>query len=400
MHAADDVGARFFESGRVAFAAANYPAALEAFEAALDAKFVRPALHFNIGVTAYRLGRYERARQAFLEAARTPEMAALAHYNLGLVALGGGDPADAAQWFAQCKSETRDERLLTLATTQLERLAAKSEPALNWSGYAALAAGYDDNVALVSNSDVLDLSGRGDAFVDGQFAAAFPVGESWRFDAGAMLLAYQDMDQFNQITAYGGGRYRLALGDWMADVGAQLAHGTLGGDSFQNVQTAQLQGSTALSPEWRLRLRYRLSNIDGMGDFTAIGGTRQEASARLTWETNAWRIGTELGLENSDLNDESLSMTRPQLAVSIERPLNAAWIVACELAQSRSNFDVDASGSENRTDTEVSIARVMASNWRIVLRYAYADNEATRSDFNYSHNRIALGIEGTLPGAL
>jgi hypothetical protein len=328
--------------------------------------------------------------------ARTPEMAALAHYNLGLVALARGDSADAKRWFTQSRSETQDERLLGLASTQLAKLTPEAAPAPNWTAFASLLAGYDDNVALVSNSDVLGVSGSEDAFLDGQLVAALPVGEFWRFDAGAMLLQYRKLDEFNQITAYGGGRYRIDLGNWTADAGVQLAYGTLGGDSFQNLQTAQLQGSTDLAPDWRLRLRYRLSNIDGMGDYTGIGGTRQEVSVRLGREKNGWRIGAEFQLEDSDLRDESLSMARHQFAVSVERSLSAAWLLECQLTRSHSNFDSAASGDEDRTDVEVSIARVLASNRQIVLRYAYADNQADRGDFDYQRNQIALGLEMSL----
>lgn len=385
-----------FQAGRVAYEANNYAAALESFEAALDAGFERTAVHFNIGVTAYRLGRHERAQKAFLEVARAPEMAALAHYNLGLVALARGDSADAKRWFTQSERETQDERLLGLASAQLAKLAPQGAPAPDWTAYASLMAGYDDNVALVSNSDVLGVSGSEDAFLDGLFAAALPVGEFWRFDAGAMVLHHRELDEFDQITVHGGGRYRIDLGDWTTDAGVQLAYGTLGGDSFQNTQTAQLQGSTDLSADWRLRLRYRLSNIDSMGDYTGIGGTRQEAGVRLGWEMSQWRIGAEFQLEDSDLRDKSLSMSRRQFAVSIERSLSAAWLLECQLARSHSKFDTAASGEEDRTDMEVSIARVLASNRRIVLRYAYADNQADRSDFDYSRSQLAVGLEMSL----
>lgn len=394
--AADNPGSRLFQAGRIAFEATNYTAALESFEAALDAGFERPALHFNIGVAAYRLGRYERAQKAFLEVARTPEMAALAHYNLGLVALARGDSADAKRWFARSASETQDERLLGLASAQLAKLTPEPAPFPDWAAYASLMAGYDDNVALVSNSDVLGVSGSDDEFVDGQFVAALPVGEFWRFDAGALLLHYRELDEFDQVTAHGGGRYRRDIGNWIADAGVQLAYGTLGGDSFQNVQTAQLQGSTDLSAAWRLRLRYRLSHIDGMGDYTGVGGTRQEVSVRLGWEMSDWRIDADFQLEDSDLRDASLSLARRQFAVSIERSLSAAWILAGQLARSHSNFDSAASGDEDRTDMEVSIAKVLTSGRQLVLRYAYADNEASRGEFDYERSRIALGLEMSL----
>src|SRR5688572_18813688 len=68
-----------FDSGKQAFAAQDYAAALNAFEGAVAAGMSGPAVHFNIGVSAYKLSRWERAETAFREVARTPEMAALAH---------------------------------------------------------------------------------------------------------------------------------------------------------------------------------------------------------------------------------------------------------------------------------------------------------------------------------
>lgn len=393
LAASGDV-ARLFQSGREAFEAGNYAAALESFESALNAQLDRPALHFNIGVTAYRLGRYQRAQSAFLDAARTPEMAALAHYNLGLVALAQGDSEAARRWFERSESESRDDRLRTLASTQLARLTP--QPTLSWTGYAALAAGYDDNVALVSNSDVLGVSGVDDVFVDGTFVATVPIGESWRVDAGALLLNYKDLSRFNQIMAHGGGRYRLSAGDWTGDVGVQLSYGTLGGDSFQNEQAALLQGSTQLSEDWQLRLAYRLSNVDGLGEFASISGTRHEGRARLIWEANPWRMSAAYQLEDSNLRDEALSMTRHQVAVGVERTLDAAWTIACELARSHSDFDSAASGDEDRTELDASVARTMSSSWQIVLRYLYVDNDADRSDFSYRRNRVLIGVEMTL----
>jgi hypothetical protein len=83
-------------------------------------------------------------------------MAPLAHYNLGLVAVAEHKEEQAARWFAQARSETSDERLQSLSTDQLARLPRPVER--NWYAYGAVAAGYDDNVALVSNGDVLGVT--------------------------------------------------------------------------------------------------------------------------------------------------------------------------------------------------------------------------------------------------
>lgn len=182
---ADDA-AQLFRMGGAAFEKEDYAAALEAFESAARAGLAGPAVNFNIGVAAFRLGRYERAEAAFIETARTPAMAALAHYNLGLTALRSGNSRAAERWFERAEQEAGDERLRALASAQL---AALPPPADRTSvGYASMGAGYDDNVALVSDSSVIGVSGVDDSFAEGQLALSMPLAQSWRLDASIAAL--------------------------------------------------------------------------------------------------------------------------------------------------------------------------------------------------------------------
>ena len=74
-------------------------------------------------------------------------------------------------------------RLRDLAAAQLGDL-TPPPPDRNWLGYASVGAGYDDNVALVSNSEVLGISGTEDSFAEAQLAISAPLTQPWRFDAG------------------------------------------------------------------------------------------------------------------------------------------------------------------------------------------------------------------------
>jgi tetratricopeptide (TPR) repeat protein len=393
-YAAAGDAARFFQAGRLAFEAQNYAAALAAFEAALAAKLQGPAVNFNIGVAAYRLGRYERAEIAFLEVARTPSMAALAHYNLGLVALRRGDSDAAASWFARAEHEADDERLRALATTQLAALPAP--PVRNWVGYAAFNAGYDDNVALVANSNVLGVSGVDDAFAEAQLALSTPLDQPWRLDVGLVHLDYQELDQFDQIVAQGGGRYFLGIGRWRSEIAAQLAYTTLDGEGFENRRMLSLQTSTQLRAHWRLRGRYRFSDIDGMNEFTGMGGYRNEASAQLGWERAPWNVGAEYQWSESSLHDDALSATRHQLTMSVERTVDDAWTLAFEIARRHSRYQIESNGAENRTALALAATRTLNARWRLVARYEYSDNEADLPEFNYQRTRLYAGVEAIM----
>lgn len=392
-HAHSTESRQQFEIGKRAVAEKDFVTALDAFEAAAAAGMTGPAVQFNIGVCAYRLGRWSRAESAFREVARTQQMAPLAHYNLGLVALGAGKRDEAARWFAQAERESSDEALRSLATRQLAQL--PPTPQRNWVAFGSLAAGYDDNVALVSGGDVLGVSGTDDTFGELQVAAAGPMVGPWRFDGGMVLLDYQDLDAFDQLTANAGARYRLPLGDWTGEAALQLSYSTLDSEGFESKRMLLLQASRALSEEWRLRARYRFSDIDGLDGFQGLDGYRHELGIRGVWHRDSWDVSLEYKFDTSDYDDESLSFSRHQLGVDVQRDLDESWAVQAGLSFDRSRYDVATNGGEERFELTLGASRSVNDTWRVVFRYAYADNQADLPEFNYQRNLISAGVEAT-----
>jgi tetratricopeptide (TPR) repeat protein len=391
--AAGEDAQQLFQEGRAAFERQDHVAALEAFEAAAKANLSGPAVHFNIGVAAFRLGDYDRAERAFREVARTPAMAGLAYYNLGLVELRRGDSQAAANWFARVEQHTAEERLRALAATQLANLPAV--PDRNWAGYASVGAGYDDNVALVSDSDVLGVSGLDDSFVEAQFAFSAPLAETWRFDTGIVLVDYLELNQFDQLSAQGGARYRFLADEWTNEVAVQFAYSMLDGEGFENRQILTLQSSRELVEHWRVLARYRFSQIDGMDEFAGVGGVRQEGSVLLNRSVGAWQFGVSYELESSNLDDDALSTTRHQIAADFHRHWHDLWTLVIDTTLQSTRYD-EGAGEETRTEVAIAIERALGAGWRVVTRYARADNDSDLPEFNYGRNRISVSIEALL----
>ena len=350
-----------------------------------------PVVHFNIGVCAYRLGSWSRAAAAFRETARTPQMAPLAHYNLGLVALAEGRREEATRWFARVERESGDERLQSLATAQLANL--PRPPPRNWVAYGSFAAGYDDNVALVSGPEVLGVSGTDDTFAEVQLAATAPLTGPWRFDGGIVLLDYFDLDAFDQLSVNAGARYRARFAQWNGEAALQLAYATLDADGFESTQSLMLQATRALSDEWRLRARYRFSLVDGLNDFAGLDGNRHEIALRGAWLRGRWDLALEYRFYSADYDDDALSFDRHQLSIDVRRALDVNWTVQAGLARDQSRYDLSANGTEDRTEVALTVSRNLSAVWRAVVRYAYADNQAGVREFDYRRNRITAGVE-------
>ena len=53
-------------------------------------------------------------------------------------------------------------------------------------------------------------------------------------------------------------------------------------------------------------------------------------------------------------------------------------------------------GEEDRTEFALAVTRVLSTRWRLVLQYAYADNDADLAEYNYDRNRISAMLEALL----
>jgi tetratricopeptide (TPR) repeat protein len=382
-------GEELFEAGRLAVEQNDLERALSAFKAASNAGLSGPAVHFNIGVTAYRLGRYEEADAAFRKAAATPAMAALAHYNLGLVALRRGDHQRAEHWFGRALDEATDERLRALAAEQLGALPSRADR--NWVSFLSLGGGYDDNVALVSDADVLGVSGVDDTFTEAQAALAAPLGAPWRVEGGAFLLDYHDLDAFDQLNLYGGGRYQRRVGAWTHEASGSFGYSTLDGERFETTRTVGAQTSLSPALDWRLRVRYRFGDVDAPAPFAGLSGERHEAALELRRRWSAWELAVDYAYDRRDLADAMLAARSHEAGVELGRSIGSDWSMSASALLRASRYD--SGDDEQETQLSVRVARRLSAAWRIAAVYSYTDSEADVSGFDYARHRVSAAIE-------
>jgi tetratricopeptide (TPR) repeat protein len=383
-----------FAQGRSAFERQDFAAALESFEAALAAQLQGPAVHYNIGVAAYRLQRFERARIAFLEAARTPAMAGLAHYNLGLVAQAQGDERVASDEFARAYAASSDERVRSLARTQLDALgAAPPDRRPTWLGFAATGIGYDDNVTLSANGQSFGIAREDDVYGDTQLVGSLSLSPSWRIDGDASLLNYADLNEFDQWGLGAGARYRTTLDAWTMDSGAHFSTSYLDGDRFEARQAIYVQAARAIDPSLTLRTRYRFSNVAGTDRYPGFDGQRHELSARLMKAKGWWSASVTYLFDQSDYESDALSAARHQLSADARAFFTTRWSGRVALSYRQSDYEDPTIDSETRIECAFVAERALTERLTAVVQYSFTDNESDFAWYAYRRNRVFAGIE-------
>jgi len=356
-----------------------------------------PAVHYNIGVAAYRSGQLDRAERAFHEVARTPAMAGLANYNLGLVLLKRGKPEHARRYFEYASHDT-DERLAGLAARQLGDLPPPPPP-VAWSLYARGGAGYDDNVALRSESIEGSGTGEDDVFAELLFAGSATFAEHWRVDAGAAWLNYSDLDEFDQSAFSLGGARIFEIADWYLEAGVYANYLTLGGDVYEQSAAAEARATRNFSGGRRLQARFRATAVDGEGDFSGLTGSRTELGLRYEWSWQAWNFSAYTRGEINHADDEVFASRWAELGGTADYALTTRWNLTggAALRQTRHPAQPAADIEESWKDKRLTLRLgAIAKYWKqaqLFIRYEHERNDSPIDFYEYDRNWIAASIE-------
>jgi len=392
-----------FAAGTAASREGDFAAALDSFLAARDAGMEGAAVHYNIGVSAWELGQLELAYEAFVVVARSPEMAALAYYNLGLVSLRRDEPQAARDWFRRARERSDDATLTSLSELQLEGLApaaargapapqAPQDPALF---FVAASLGYDDNVALVADGDLLGSSDTPSAFAETSLTLSVPLGKAFSLEAAGFVLRHTDASEFDQAGAQAEFVYRSRLGTWDGEIAAGAGLNWLDGEEYEQRFSVLLGAMRPVATHWRLQVQYRFEDIDGSVPFEQLSGQRHEAAVAMDRRVGAQRLRLEYRLELNDRVSAALSADRHRLDAEWERELNSRLRLALSAGWRDSRTDVrQFSLTEERLELAAGLAGPLAGRWEWSLRYDWTRNDATSAFFDYQRHRIVAGVQG------
>lgn len=396
VNAPDASASAHFAAGTESFERGDFASAREAFRAAIAAGIQGPAAHYNAAVADYRLGDFAAAESSFRDLGRRfPELAALAEYNRGL-ALIGLDENQAARDAFERAAEAEDEKIVTLALAMLERLPAPAAavPA-RWYRLLEAAIGHDDNVVL---ADPLGLPAGRSAdsdFAELGFYSGGPVtaSDSWTLSANAYLLDYADAPEYDQTAFHLAATHASAAGSWTLSAGPRIGLSTIGGDGFEQYMGATVDFSrpfTAASSSLSIALSFdsaaeideRFAYIDGDRSTLMLSYDRALARARLILDYR---------LSEDDRAGAGVSAGHDRYRLTWRRALGRLWTNDFVVEYRHTTYDeLQPVREENRLQAGLRAQRRLGPDWRLNLRYGYADNDS--SDPRYAYRRHLLGV--------
>lgn len=413
--AASDAASSTYTQAVQAFRHGDYAGALKAFLQARAEGYRGSQLTYSLGVTYYRLGRYGDARREFQSLLADPKLAALCHYNLGLVAEGQQDRTSALHEYRLAYAQTQDPKLKSLARTQIDRLTPGTAHTLNWFGYANLAAGYDDNVALApQNGAVLKTAGTGSPLMTLLAGGGHQL--TGTYDDGVVLFAhfyntdYLRLSRYNERMLSFGGQLRQTTGMWAWQLGLSASQITVGGSGFETMGSMRVNAQRKLGAGNTLAAGYYYDRISGQSGYGYLTGSQQRLFVEDRIDMSLGRFTAGFQHETNSRNNFtatneflSTSPARNRLYAGLrlfpERTLS--WDMGAEYEKSHyTPADVLPSGTGTvtitRDDTQyvwrIGAEYRLSSHWRLKGQYRYLNNQSNISGYAYKSNLFTLSL--------
>ena len=404
-----------YRLGVDAFKQGRYEEARQRFAREYDAGVRDPTLLYNLGSAQFKLGDYPGALHSFEEVANDPKWGALAQYNLGLIEDKLGN-VDAAQRHYRVAYETaQSDKLRELASFKISDRPTPSNDDDDWFGIVSLGGGYDDNVVLLNDQSLVDVSNESDYFAEALASASgFVQGNEergWRADAVGYYRGYRDLNDFDYGSTTLGMTYNTMTPTAQWQFGARANAQFVGGDAYTTAATARAQLLQPLGA-YHLRVRNDLDYVDGADHFGYLTGWQDRISVQIGRRVGAYALRAAYEFEWNNRRDSNTSTEffsyspiwnrfYAEAVRSFTDALELELRAAYEFSRyDDENVEVEPNGAVStaaRDDDRVTAALRVTYHafdpWNVFGEYTYSNNSSKFSQYEYTDNQVMLGVE-------
>jgi hypothetical protein len=393
---------RAFAEGSRRFQDGKYDSALQQFYLAHAAGMRSAAVSYNIGVCQYRTADYAGSAETFRRISLDyPDLRFLAYYNLGLALAQQNRDEEAQRAFLEARLSD-DTTVVQLADAMLQRFTnERRTPAKAWQpaslfGFAELGFGYDDNLALLDETNISAGETTDSTFGEffGRIGGTVGAAANFRYDASAYLVHYPDADRFDQSVLRLGGDWSWWVGDWSIYAGPYFAYSTLDGDGYDQRVGLGLSVLRQLSQASQFAffaVREGVANADSRYAF--IEGSNQLLGMRYFHNSGRHRISLHYEFSIDDRASASVSPTRHSLRASYHQRFDENWTAGVEASFRSSEYgDLSEPREEDLGEIALVLFRNLSSTWQISGEYRYSENDSNIGAFAYERHRATLGL--------
>lgn len=393
-----------FDQGKTYFNAGNYQKSVEYFERARRQGLKSVSLYYNLASSYYKLGDFENSRRYFLALVEIPNMKVLANFNLGLVAKKTGDYAAAKSYFQTVLNTSRDQKLVTLATTELNKLSRISQSKASgkpWTGYASVSAGTDSNINIAPEGELP--SEVDDSFMDAYLVLDYMLDGSrasgWQTDIVFFRRNYMDSNLYDSSQIGIGVKKLQQINNWSTYYQLHMDEFTYAGDDYQSILKFEAYGRKKLSKEESYVLSYSLENISSDNVvYEYLDGSRQKLRAeyRLYGKQDNQRYSYEYEMNSrEDTSTTSYSPTRHVLRAVYTIYIGRKWSVAGDLGYRLSSYSDPGSTSdrdEDRSRAAINLDYRIDKTVKLRTEASYTKNNSDDNFYDYDRTLIRLKL--------
>ncbi|MFW2373163.1 MAG: tetratricopeptide repeat protein [Gammaproteobacteria bacterium] len=395
-----------FDQGKKYFNAGDYQKAVDYFERARRQGLKSIALYYNLASSYYKLGDFDNARRYFQTLEEKPNMKPLATFNLGLVAKKTGDYAAARSYFQTVLNISKDQKLLSLANSELTKLAGVSRPKAPtkaWLGYASVSAGTDSNINIAPidgapsevDDNFIDAYLVLDTMLDGTRA------NGWLADALIYRRNYLDSNLYDESQLGIGVKKLQKINKWSSYFQLHLDDFSYGGVNYQSILRFEVYARKELSRNKNYSLMYGMEKVSsGKPVYDYLEGNRQKV--RVEYRQYAKRSSQRYYYEY-EINDRegtatiSFSPTRHSLRAIFTRYIGTGrdWSLAGDLGYRHSSYSDPGTTSdrdEARARAAVNLDYRIDRTLKLRTQASFTQNDSDNNNYDYERTLLSLKL--------
>ncbi|MCW8956613.1 MAG: tetratricopeptide repeat protein [Gammaproteobacteria bacterium] len=392
-----------FDQGKTYFNAGIYQKAVEYFDRARRRGLKSISLYYNLASSYYKLGDYDNARRYFQAVAEIPKMKALANFNLGLVAKKTGDYDAAKSYFQTVINTSRDQKLVSLANSELDKLAIVSRPKgpeRPWTGYASASVGTDSNINIAPEGGLP--AEVDDSFMDGYLVLDYMLDgnrrSGWQADAVLFRRNYMDTNLYDEGQVGIGFKKLEQINNWNTYYQLHLDEFTYGGEDYQSILKFEVNGQNKLSVNESYILNYSFENVSSDNAiYDYLDGNRQKIRLeyRIYGSGSNQRYYYEYETNSrEDTATISYSPNRHGLRAIYTHFIGRDWSVAGDLGYRLSSYtDPGTTSDRDETRTRAALNLDYRIDKTLKLRTQASVTSNDSDDNNYDYDRTLISVK-------